>query len=96
MRLSVRIKTGFCLLFCLSLLFSGCQSNKNDEKKANKTTYREKFTEEEKENGIANFNLIKGVKVDAKITPPEKYKDGLKKYYLKHLNFPTSKVGVDA
>ena len=77
MRLCAKMKTGFYLLLCLSLLFSGCQLDKED-----KATYREKFTEKEKENGIAKFDLMENVMVDAKITPSEKYKDGLKKYYM--------------
>ena len=74
----------FCLFLCATLLLSGCQSEK--KKKADgtaKVTYRDSFTEEEKASGTAKFDLMENVTVDVQITPAEKYKDGLKKYYMK-------------
>ncbi len=70
-----------CLLLSLVLVLSACQSGTAPEGDA---AYRNHFTEEEKNNGIANFELMKNVTVDAKITPTEKYRSGLKKYYMEH------------
>ena len=74
----------FCLFLCITLLLSSCQIEKT--KKSNETqkvTYRDSFTEEEKASGAAKFDLMENVTVDVQITPAEKYKDGLKKYYMK-------------
>ena len=79
----------FCLFLCIILLLSSCQIEKT--KKSNETQkvpYRDSFTEEEKANGTAKFDLMENVTVDAQITPAEKYKDGLKKYYMKHYMEP--------
>ncbi|RKI19658.1 hypothetical protein D7V82_22810, partial [bacterium 1xD8-6] len=75
----------FFLIFCTVLLISGCQSEKKKKVDGTeKVTYRDSFTEEEKANGTAKFDLMENVTVNAEITPAEKYKDGLKKYYMKH------------
>ena len=74
----------FCLFLCITLLLSSCQIEKT--KKSNETqkvTYRDSFTEEEKASGAAKFDLMENVTVDVQITPAQKYKDGLKKYYMK-------------
>ena len=74
----------FFLIFCTVLLISGCQSEKKKKVDGTeKVTYRDSFTEEEKANGTAKFGLMENVTVDAQITPAQKYKDGLKKYYMK-------------
>ncbi|RKI23684.1 hypothetical protein D7V72_17990, partial [bacterium D16-36] len=65
-------------------MLSGCQSDKKKKVDGTeKVTYRDSFTEEEKANGTAKFGLMENVTVDAQITPAQKYKDGLKKYYMK-------------
>lgn len=72
-----------CLMLCTALLFSGCQSDKKKKGSGTvKNTYRDRFTEEEKAKGIAKFDLMENIKVDAQITPVNKYRDGLKKYYM--------------
>ncbi len=74
----------FCLFLCIILLLSSCQIEKT--KKSNETQkvpYRDSFTEEEKANGTAKFDLMENMTVDVQITPAPKYKDGLKKYYMK-------------
>jgi len=78
-------RISFFLIFCTVLLISGCQPDKKKKMDGTeKATYRDSFTEEEKANGTAKFDLMENVTVDAQITPAEKYKDGLKKYYMKH------------
>ena len=73
-----------CLLLCTAILLSGCQSDKKKKvDETQKVTYRDSFTEEEKASGTAKFDLMENVTVDVQITPAEKYKDGLKKYYMK-------------
>lgn len=74
-------KTLVCLLLSLVLVLSACQSETEPEES---TAYRNYFTEAEKEDGTANFELMENVKVDARITLAEKYSSGLKKYYMKH------------
>ena len=78
-----------CLLLCIALLFSSCQM---DRKKkggtAEKTAYRDNFTEEEKINGAAKFDLMENLTVDAQITFADKYRNGLKKYYMEHFLEP--------
>jgi len=74
-----------CLLLGTTVLFSGCQQDKKKQgDEAEKITYRDTFTEEEKAKGTAKFDLMENMTVDAQITPVEKYKDGLKKYYMEH------------
>ena len=74
-----------CLLLCTATLLSGCQTDKKEKGDGiEKATYRDAFTEDEKTNGTAKFELMENVTVDAQITPAEKYRDGLKKYYMKH------------
>ena len=78
-------RLSFFLILCTVLLISSCQSDKQKKvDETEKATYRDSFTEEEKANGTAKFDLMENVTVDAQITPSEKYKDGLKKYYMKH------------
>ena len=73
-----------CLLLCTAILLSGCQSDKKKKvDETQKVTYRDSFTEEEKASGTAKFDLMENVTVDVQITPAQKYKDGLKKYYMK-------------
>ena len=77
-------RLSFFLILCTVLLISSCQSDKQKKvDETEKATYRDSFTEEEKASGTAKFDLMENVTVDVQITPAEKYKDGLKKYYMK-------------
>jgi len=70
---------------CFTLLIGGCQHNKKKIiSKEEKNIYRDIFTKEEKTTGTAEFNLTENVKIDAQVTPIDKYKNGLKKFYMKH------------
>ena len=76
-------------MLCVAILLSGCQSDKKKKVDGTeKVTYRDSFTEEEKANGTAKFGLMENVTVDAQIKNDQKYKDGLKKYYMKNFLFP--------
>jgi hypothetical protein len=67
---------------CFTLLIGGCQHNKKKIiSKEEKNIYRDIFTKEEKTTGTAEFNLTENVKIDAQVTPIDKYKNGLKKFY---------------
>ncbi|MCX4379939.1 MAG: hypothetical protein OSJ61_27940, partial [Lachnospiraceae bacterium] len=68
-------RLSFFLILCTVLLISSCQSDKQKKvDETEKATYRDSFTEEEKANGTAKFELMENVTVDAQITPAEKYK----------------------
>ena len=73
-----KIKQILCIICVLSLL-TGCGGKQN---KTEKKTYRQELSEEEMSNGHASFDIDEKFKVDADLTKPEVYKDGMKSYYM--------------
>lgn len=64
----------------LALCLTGCGQEENQESGA----YRTEFTAQEITDGHASFEIEKNLKVDADITKPEKYENGLNSYYMAH------------
>ena len=73
-----KFKQILCIICVLSLL-TGCGGKQN---KTEKKTYRQELSEEEMSNGHASFDIDDKFKVDADLTKPEVYKDGMKSYYM--------------
>ncbi|UYJ41270.1 MAG: hypothetical protein OGM15_02800 [Lachnospiraceae bacterium] len=73
-----KIKQILCIICVLGLL-TGCGGKQN---KTEKKTYRQELSEEEMSNGHASFDIDDKFKVDADLTKPEVYKDGMKSYYM--------------
>ena len=73
-----KFKQILCIVCVLSLL-TGCGGKQN---KTEKKTYRQELSEEEMSNGHASFDIDDKFKVDADLTKPEVYKDGMKSYYM--------------
>ncbi len=73
-------KLAAALIFA-SIALCGCSSEKSSQNSSS-GMYRTEFTDQEKKNGHAKFDLMENVKVDADITPKSKYRRGLKKYYM--------------
>ena len=73
-----KFKQILCIICVLSLL-TGCGDKQN---KTEKKTYRQELSEEEMSNGHASFDIDDKFKVDADLTKPEVYKDGMKSYYM--------------
>lgn len=74
---SARVRTGIGILLSAVLFLGGCQSESMET-----AEYRSSFTEDEKAEGKASFGLTENVRVNARLTPAEKYSEGLKKYHL--------------
>ena len=73
-----KFKQILCIICVLGLL-TGCGGKQN---KTEKKTYRQELSEEEMSNGHASFDIDEKFKVDADLTKPEVYKDGMKSYYM--------------
>lgn len=88
---SARVRISIGILLSAVLLLGGCQSESGEETakhqnspaESEKTAeYRSSFTEVEKTEGEASFELTENVRVNARLTPVERYNKGLKKYHL--------------
>ena len=73
-----KFKQILCIICVLGLL-TGCGGKQN---KTEKKTYRQELSEEEMSNGHASFDIDDKFKVDANVTKPEVYRDGMKSYYM--------------
>lgn len=82
-KLRKRLLRAAVFLGAMTFLGTGCQMKSGETQDSNAAVdIRDSLTQEEIKSGEAFFYLSEDLLVDAKITPQEKYTDGLKSYYI--------------